>query len=412
MTELDIARRIATGEAPSPTPFGGAMLIALRISGTGLAARPALGEQVYRDPKIWLAPEMMARVSGLPVIVDHPAGAMLDDQSFAQRSVGSILHPYAASREGFEDAEAGVDLWGIARVFLDAESLAEIASGSTSPSVAFSRDSGNQTIRLADGTVCLVEGDAELIDHLALVTVTEGGAGVWDKATSQRGIRIDTKRNTEMADEHKPEDEKKEGRKDAEFPGQTLDKMLSTLDSVAKMCDGLSRRMDAYEAMDSARRRKDSEGDPLADMPGEPKRVKADAEAERKEAMEKADAQARADAVYMALGQRADPPMAGETTFNYRRRLARKMQRHSETMREVDLQTINDSVAFGAIEKVIYADALVASRTPEVAPGELREIVKIDATGRRISTFHGESFITQLRTPGRIIRKFNTKFAA
>jgi D-arabinose 1-dehydrogenase-like Zn-dependent alcohol dehydrogenase len=50
MNEMDLARLIAAGEAPSPSPFGTSYLVALRVSGTGLADRPSLNERVWRDP--------------------------------------------------------------------------------------------------------------------------------------------------------------------------------------------------------------------------------------------------------------------------------------------------------------------------------------------------------------------------
>jgi hypothetical protein len=46
MNEMDLARLIAAGEAPSPSPFGTSYLVALRVSGTGLADRPSLNERV------------------------------------------------------------------------------------------------------------------------------------------------------------------------------------------------------------------------------------------------------------------------------------------------------------------------------------------------------------------------------
>jgi hypothetical protein len=103
--------------------------------------------------------------------------------------------------------------------------------------------------------------------------------------------------------------------------------------------------------------------------------------------------------------------MMGEKVQAYRTRLARDFQRHSPDFKGIDLATI-EGPAFDAVENRIYADAKTASAAPETVPGQLLERVTIDATGRRISTFFGESFITQMRPPSRIIRRINTKTAA
>lgn len=411
MTELDLARAIAIGDAPSPSPIGDSVLISLRISGTGISTRPALGEKVFRDPLIWLSPETLARVSGLSVILDHPPNATLDNQEFAARSLGAIVYPYISDRTGIESAD-GPDLWGVARVFLDAGSIAEIAGNSTSPAVAFSKDAGNQVIVLDDGTNCLVEGTPDLIDHLAIVTAGDG-AGVWDKGGPDRGIRIDIERNTKMDTETKTEDA---ARKDAEFPGEKLDKLLTTLDSVTKMCDGISRRMDAFEAANRSPKAADPDEQQSHDLdgaPGTPRRVAADADAERKESGEKAEIQARADSVAMAHGERAPRAMMGETVADYRKRLARGFQRHSKDFAKIDLQQVTGEV-FDAIETKIYADAMVASAAPDVAPGGvLREITRVDpASGQRITSFYSHNnettFISQMKRPGRRLVGINT----
>lgn len=126
-----------------------------------------------------------------------------------------------------------------------------------------------------------------------------------------------------------------------------------------------------------------------------------------------ADEQARADTVYMALGKRADPPMGGETIGNYRVRLARGLQKHSKQWSGIDLALLApDAMDIAATQ--IRADAIIAARSPEDLPdGQLREIVTVDPTGRRISSFVGSgSFIDGLRSPGRIVRKINTKAGA
>jgi colicin import membrane protein len=102
MNESEAAGAIACGAMPSPTRFGNSVLVALRISGTGAAVRPSIGETVWRDPAIWLSEATIARCAGLPVILDHPAKS-LDTEEFAARSVGAILFPYVADRARYPE---------------------------------------------------------------------------------------------------------------------------------------------------------------------------------------------------------------------------------------------------------------------------------------------------------------------
>jgi len=54
---------------------------------------------------------------------------------------------------------------------------------STSPAVFFGPNSGNQIRKMPDGTKLLIEGDPELVDHIAIVP-----AGVWDKGGEPSGV--------------------------------------------------------------------------------------------------------------------------------------------------------------------------------------------------------------------------------
>ena len=102
-----------------------------------------------------------------------------------------------------------------------------------------------------------------------------------------------------------------------------------------------------------------------------------------------ADAQARADTVYHALGSVAPRPMDGEDLLAYRRRLAKGVQMHSSTWKDISIGTLG-AEAFGVAEGQVYADAVVAANNPTDLPeDELREITKTDTTGRRITSFVG-----------------------
>ncbi|HEX3666182.1 MAG TPA: DUF2213 domain-containing protein [Rhizomicrobium sp.] len=165
MTELDVARAIAAGTLTSPTEYFNASFFAMRISGTGAAYRAQYKEIAFRDPKIWLAPEMIDRVRGLPVIWVHPDAAMLDTEEFANRIIGTITLAYVQADE----------LWGIARI-LDADAATLLREGEfdTSPSAIYSPGEG-QKLRVGEETI-LVEGNPALVDHIAVVA-----EGLWSK---------------------------------------------------------------------------------------------------------------------------------------------------------------------------------------------------------------------------------------
>jgi colicin import membrane protein len=362
-----------------------------------------LGELCWRDPSVWLSAETLARVAGLRVILDHPAS--LTATEYAARSVGSILFPYIAGRDGVENTD-GPDLWGIGRVFLSPDQVAALPDMSTSPSVTFTGTDGNQMIELPDGQKCLVEASPSLIDHVAIVT---DDAGVWDKGMPNSGIRADsTQGNHSMSDENN---------------GGNIDLLMSRFnDALDKKLDPLTKRMDALEARkaeetkNDAKSRRGSERDlweredaaqcvrddaaEQADIDrmriaGEPQEVAedkarkarkdamakrradaartrsaADAEADRKNESARADAQARADAVAATFGEQSPPPMSGELALDYRKRLLRRFQTHSPQFRDADLHAIADAVAFAGVESVIYADAVKASSSTKSSTPE------------------------------------------
>src|ERR1700731_3628014 len=116
--ELQIARQIADGTLPSPQKFGNSFYWALRISGTGVAWRQAVGEFCLREKSIWLTDDMCARASALPVLIDHPKSGMLDSSEFAARCIGLTVLAYVKDDE----------LWSVARI-LDARANELLATG-------------------------------------------------------------------------------------------------------------------------------------------------------------------------------------------------------------------------------------------------------------------------------------------
>lgn len=384
-TELAVAELMRDGLVPSPYRMGNNVLFALRVTGTGVAYRSKLSEYVYRDPSLYLNPEFLARCNGLPVVWHHPAKDVLDSASFADSVIGTLMLPYVQ----------GDDVWAIARVYdLDAAEQMGRQQLSTSPGVVFAESSGNVTITLADGSPMLIEGKPVLLDHLAVCEL-----GVWDKEGPPEGVQLDQPlpEVQEMPEENKEvkvADSATSGTPD--FKAMT-DSMAAIADSIGK----LNARMDSLENTKPA---------PALDAKKDDDDDKPKPEDEEADRNAKADAQARADSVYAAFGDSAPRPLQGETLMAYRVRLARKLQPHSTAWKDVSLTAIGDAAALAIAEKQIYADAAQAARNPvATAGGELIEIHRTDAAGRRISEFRGtpSGWMDAFKAPGQRLVKIN-----
>lgn len=167
MTEADIVEGLATGVLQGPQRFCGSTFVALRISGTGAAWRPAKAEYVFRDPGIWLTETMANRWLGAPVVLTHPPSGTLDTESFIDTVIGTVVKAFVRGRE----------LWGVARV-IDADAAAALAEHAldTSPAVTF--DAAQIKPIMLGGDSILIERSPQMIDHLAIV-----GRGVWTKSS-------------------------------------------------------------------------------------------------------------------------------------------------------------------------------------------------------------------------------------
>lgn len=451
--ELGVARLIAAGDLSSPQQYDNIALFDLRITGTGAAYRRALEEFVWRNPALYLNDEFLQRCAGLPVIFEHPGRNSIDTKEFVNRVVGSVFFAYIK----------GDEVWAIARIYdADAAKLMTENQLSTSPAVVF-RDPGvNAKVTLEDGQTLLIEGKPSLLDHIAVCP-----RGVWDKGGEPSGVisaaigdAVMTEEERKAAEEKARTDKAKKdadetAKKDAES-GEKLDKLLSHLDS-------MNKRMDAWEEGDKAK--KDAEDKERTDkakkdaddkLTEEERKVaadkaKKDAEEEEKTKADKAkkdaedekakkdseeirkavadmaarlpaqmsdadysalaDAQARADSVYLAFGKSAPHPMRGETPLAYRVRLLNGVKEHSPVYKGVALDkvAIADSTTLDAIEPQIYADAEAVARSPlTVADGELRCITK--QVGAHIhKTFVGQpaAWMNPMAGPA---RQFVTKF--
>jgi 8-oxo-dGTP pyrophosphatase MutT (NUDIX family) len=180
-TETDVAKLISQGILASPQMYANIALLAIRITGTGLAYRSSIGENVWRDPSLYLNEQFLERCNGLMVIMDHPDTQVLTTKEFKNRAVGSIMLPYIK----------GDEVWGIAKIY-DQQAIDEILEGevSTSPAVVFDQTAGNITLTTENGEPLLIEGVPFLLDHIAIVTKARGSKGVWDKGGDAAGVLL------------------------------------------------------------------------------------------------------------------------------------------------------------------------------------------------------------------------------
>jgi hypothetical protein len=105
-------------------------------------------------------------------------------------------------------------------------------------------------------------------------------------------------------------------------------------------------------------------------------------------------AQARADSVAQAFGDRAEPPLHGEALANYRRRLLAPFKQHNATWKDKDLARLDASI-LDIAEAQIHADALREANAPTNLPlGQLVERHTRDQAGRSVTRFFGDPAAT------------------
>ncbi|HBZ8830792.1 TPA: NUDIX domain-containing protein [Citrobacter freundii] len=375
LNEMDVAGLIADGQLTSPQFFRNMYLWALRITGTGVTWRSKFRQYAYRSPENYLTDEFLARCSGLPVIWWHPEKNTLNSEEFASRTIGTITFAWIK----------GDEVWGMARIY-DTDAAANLSTRqlSTSPTVT----GGDDVLIDVDGEPLLLEGTPVLLDHLAICE-----QGVWDKLGEPTGVKSDTLLNEVQ-------------KMDEEKVLALINQALDAREARAKADAEEKAKADA-EAAEKAKADEDS-----ARLKEEEEKAKADAELEKiradmeemksrvpqelsdEERNEIADTQCKADSVFASFGERAPQPMAGERAMPYRRRIMTRLQKYSPDYKEVDLHAIADSQLLSIAEKKIYADAQ-ASAASSLEPGAgLREVIRTDATGRRISTFIGDPSAT------------------
>ncbi|EAX7303284.1 DUF2213 domain-containing protein [Salmonella enterica] len=426
LTELEVAERIRDGTVPSPVKFSNMWLVNLRITGTGLAYRAGLKEHVWRDPKLYLNEEFLRRCNGLPVIANHPDEAVLTEEDFKSRIVGSVMLPYVR----------GDEVWAVCRIYLKSI-VEEITEGdvSTSPSVVFNSTSGNVEVQEGD-TNFLIEGVPFLVDHIALVTKDHGSLSVWDKDRIPAGVEVTNTGEIEMEKE--------------ELQALLQGVVSDALSGINQKIDGVVTRMDSLEQRDKARAdaeeqaKKEAEEKAKADEAAEEQRKadeaaaeeqrkadeaaaeeqrKADeaAEEQRKadEAAEKerndsalAEAQAKADSAFSACGKNAPAPFSGENALDYRKRALIAMQKHSPAHKDVNIRAIADSATLAVLEDAIFSAARQSIEKEMMSTqGQLHKRVRNDEAGRRITEYQGDPnvWLNAFKIPGRRLAKINTQ---
>jgi colicin import membrane protein len=428
LTEFELAQRIRDGTAPSPVKFSNMWLVNLRITGTGLAYRAGLKEHVWRDPKLYLNEDFLVRCNGLPVVENHPDGAVLTEEDYKSRSVGSVMLPYLR----------GDEVWAVCRIYIkDIVEMIVKGKVSTSPSVVFNNASGNVAVQDGD-THFLIEGVPFLLDHIALVTEDHGSLGVWDKDRIPSGVGVsDTTGGIDM-------DEKQLESIIAKAVGDALGSVSKGFETISARMDSLENgfrvRADAEDVeRKEAQKRADEEEQKKADAAAEEQKKADEAEAQKKNDEEKAcadaaaeeqkkadeaaaeekikadsdmtDARVKADSAYVACGRQAPSPFSGETALDYRKRVLTGMQKHSEKHKDVNIRAIADSATLAVLEEAIYGEARkTIENEMNNTVGQLHPRVRMDEAGRRITEYQGDPnvWLAAFKTPGRRLARINT----
>jgi hypothetical protein len=100
-------------------------------------------------------------------------------------------------------------------------------------------------------------------------------------------------------------------------------------------------------------------------------------------------AQAEAHSVLSMHGRPAPPPLQGEPFLRYDRRLTDEVKRYAPNFKDVSLHDAGGAT-YPILKKQVFADALQEARRPTMIPeGELREVKRVDQSGRPFSEFYG-----------------------
>lgn len=217
--------------------------------------------------------------------------------------------------------------------------------------------------------------------------IEEGGEPMEPTADSKARKDAEEKEEAERADKAR-----KDARRDAEEEEKMADKARRDARRDAEEKEEMERE-DARRRDSAAEeeRRHDSYISEIAGLKSElaalKPRSRSDSDRERF-----ASIQEQAEPAFQAFSDRAPAPMDGETPLDYKRRLATKMQKHSDRWNDKRLSSISDEEILDNVVGDIYADSLSAARRGvAVAPGELREITTRSLAGHTRIEFQGDA---------------------
>jgi hypothetical protein len=113
------------------------------------------------------------------------------------------------------------------------------------------------------------------------------------------------------------------------------------------------------------------------------------------------------------IGLNMPSPTLGQSTNNYRREMMRLLKQTfiptTHDLYKVQMRGLPDDVLAGFEQMLLPACRTEAFNPATVPLGEIREVVKTDASGLKVRNFIGqESFVKQMMRPGRRVVSFRT----
>ena len=173
ITEQDIYKALAEKIIPSPCQWQNSVYVCCRATGTGVAFRRSANEFTYRDPAVFNTANQLARWVSLPITIGHPVEGVLNSRSFGNTIVGISVYAYIHPQEDSP--------WIVCRI-LDRTAAQMIVDGvlCTSPGVVIDPATCGEIE--VDGKRMLLESPPSLLDHVALIDMSDGGnRGVWQR---------------------------------------------------------------------------------------------------------------------------------------------------------------------------------------------------------------------------------------
>lgn len=406
MNEMDIAKAIASGQLSSPQQIGNLTLYAIRITGTNVTWRGDWGKFVYRNPKLYLCPEFLARCNGLEVVFEHPVtqDKFLDTEEYRDRSIGSVFYPYI-----FND-----EVWGIARI-RDSDAVLAMQNGyikSTSPAITVKKGVDTEV----NGNPIHSEGMPIYIDHIAVLS----GVGVWDKSSVNASGILNGKHV--MADQPEIEDNKPE--MDAPPPEPTPvpaaapapsndgDTIKTMLDLLTRMDARLEKQEAELAALKSAEATEPAHqfdeiaakvADVQANMP---------ANLDDKEKDDIAELEMKAVDACAALGIKALRATGRDTLKDYKKRVLRALQPYSPAFKDVSVDALfADEGLLKTADAQIFTDAFNAAKNPVALAGEIVRPVTETKNGRTVTKYIGgdhATFLNNFKLNPRPVQRFTS----